>query len=107
VVTTEPIEDPEIFSQTLKSPDGKLTTYILNKSDRERTTSVTLTGAGNVTLYLYVAAEQGVTQPGYQMEPVKEIVLRDGGDVFMEVPARSISTLTGFRSAHRDPARKH
>ncbi len=106
VVATEAIGDPEVFSQTLKSPDGKLTTYILNKSDRERTASVTVTGAGDATLYLYSVTEQGVTQPGYRMEPVKEIVLRDGGDLLMELPARSISTLTGFKSAHGDPARK-
>jgi hypothetical protein len=37
---------------------------------------------------------------------VKEIVVRDGGDMLMELPARSISTLTGFKSAHGDPARQ-
>lgn len=106
VVTTEQIGDREVLSQTLKSPDGKLTTYILNTGDRRRTASVTVTGAGDQTLYLYSVTEQGVTQPGYRMEPVREIVLKDGGDLFMELPARSISTLTGFSSASGDPAHK-
>ena len=105
VVTTEAIGDPEVFSQTLKSLDGKLTTYILNTSDRQRTARVVVSGAGNATLYLYVATEEGVTRPGFQMDPVKEVALTDGVDVLLQIPPGSISTLTGFKSLHEDPAR--
>jgi len=106
VVHTDSIVLPGIISQTLKSDDGKLTTYFLNKSDTAQTIRIIMTGINDRKLYLYRVTEQEVIQPGFRMDPLKEIDIRDGKTVDIDLPARSISTLTSFRSNHDDPARK-
>jgi hypothetical protein len=105
VVTSDPINDSDILSQTLKSPDGLITTYILNKSDKARTLRISLSGMTNKNLLLYTVTEAEVMKPGYRMEPVRELVIRKNRPVVLEVPGRSISALTNFNSGHGEPAR--
>jgi hypothetical protein len=106
VVHTDSISLPGILSQTLKSDDGKLTTYFLNKSDSARKVSLKITGISDQKLYLYRASEMEVTQPGFRMDPLQELDARNGKSFYIELPPKSISTLTSFRSNHDDPARK-
>lgn len=104
VVFTEPVKNPEILSQTMKSPEGMLTTIILNKSDNAQVLRIKIMGAVSQQLYLYTAAEKEVTRPGFRMDPVKKIGLKEGEELILELPARSINTLTGFKSLHERPA---
>lgn len=106
VIHTDTIANPAILSQTLKSNEGKLTTYILNKSDTTQVVRLKMTGVGKQTLYLYRATEQDATSPGFRMDPLKEIDIRDGKVIELDLPAKSISTVTSFKSMHNDPARK-
>jgi hypothetical protein len=106
VVSTEAIANPAILSQTLKSDDGRLTTYILNKSDSAQVVRIMITGVEKQKLYQYRVTEQEVTVPGFRMDPLKEIDLRDGKVIVLDLPAKSISTLTSFRSMHEEPARR-
>jgi hypothetical protein len=65
-----------------------------------------MTGAGDQRLYLYRVSENEITSPDFKMNPLKEIDMRDGKNIEIELPAKSINTLSGFRSMHEDPARK-
>lgn len=104
VATTDSIEDPEILSQTLVSPDGMFTTYLLNKGDSARAVRMTVVGVREVPLHLYVVTEEEVTRPEFRMEPVAEFAVGEGKDAILEVPGRSICTLTGYKRAHDEPA---
>ncbi|HAM11368.1 MAG: hypothetical protein A2X05_13105 [Bacteroidetes bacterium GWE2_41_25] len=105
VVHTDTIANKAILSQTLKSDGGKITTYILNKSDTSLVVKIRMTGVDDQKLYLYRATKEEVTNPGFRMDPLKEIDLRDGKVIVLDLPAKSISTLTSFRSMHEDAAR--
>ena len=106
VVHTDTIANPAILSQTLRSDDGKITTYILNKSDTAQLVKIRLTGVDAQKLYLYRATKEEVTTPGFRMEPLKEFEIKEGKIIKVDLPARSITTLTGYRSMHNEIARK-
>jgi hypothetical protein len=104
VVFTDTIANSSILSQTLKSEDGTLTTYILNKSDSAQIVTLKMTGSGNQKLYLYLVTEDELTKPGYRMDPLKEVSISEGNIIALELPAKSINTLSGVKSTHEDPA---
>ena len=106
VVATDTIANPAILSQTLKSDDGKLTTYILNKSDSAQVVRMRMTGVDDQKLYLYRVTKEEVTAPGFRMDPLKEFGIKDGKIIEVDLPARSITTLTGYRSLHDEMARR-
>ena len=106
VVVTEPINNPDILSQTLKSQEDMITTYILNKSDKEQVLRIKITGANNKRIFQYTATEQEVLKPGFRMDPLKEIIIKEEKDLVLKLPGKSINTLTSFRSRYNDPARK-
>jgi hypothetical protein len=106
VVQTEPINNPAILSQTLVSPKGMLTTYILNTSAEEKTVRVQIAGAKQKRLFLYSVTEFELTRPDFRMDPVKESDLDQAGELVLRLPGRSIHTLTNFNTAHDRPARK-
>jgi len=105
VVHTEQVPDSCILTQTLRSPDGVLTTYILNKSDQERIAIIKINGASIGKLYLYQVTELKAKQ-GFRMDPLQEVAARNGKEFTLSLPGHSISTLTGFKSMHEDPARE-
>jgi len=106
VLYTDTITRPDVLSHTLKSEDGMITTYILNKSDSAQIVTLRMTGAGNQKLYLYRATEGEIASPDFKLNPLKEIDIRDGKIIEIELPAKSINTLSGFKTNHEDPARK-
>jgi hypothetical protein len=78
----------------------------LNKSDKQQTVRLKITGVKNQKFYIYRVTEQEVSKPSFRMDPVKEIVTKEGETVILDLPGKSISTLTSFKSLHNDPARK-
>jgi alpha-glucosidase len=106
VVKTDPVKNPEVLSQTLKSPDGMLTTYILNKSNATQRVSINLSGVAKKKFYLYIATEQEVAKPGFKLKPVSEMVIKDGKNMILELPGNSINALTNYNSLPDNPARK-
>ncbi len=106
VVQTDSITNNSILSNTLKNDDGELTTYLLNKSDKAMTITLRIGGAGPLKLYLYSVTEMEVSSIGYRMDPIKEINLRDGEILTLDLRAESINTLTTRKTVHEDPAGK-
>ncbi len=104
VVHTEPVPDSSILTQTLKNSKGEITTYILNKSDREQKTGITITGTHNSKFFLYRVTEEEVTKPGFRMDPVTEYLLSDNKETIIMLPPHSISALTNMHVMHDSQA---
>ena len=106
VMFTDTIKDKSVMSQTLMNKDGLITTYILNKSDTSKLVTLMINGAGKQRLYLYQVTESALLDPGFRLDPLREIDLRAGRITEIELPAKSITTLSSIRSFHEEPAKK-
>jgi hypothetical protein len=102
VMLTETTGNKDLMSQTLKSPDGKLTTWILNKNGKEQTIRLTINGTFDPDFYLYQVTEQEVIKPGFRMDPKQEQHIRPGGEIILVVPGNSITTLTQKKLMHQE-----
>lgn len=100
VVLTEQIENQGIMSQTIKSPSGEITTIILNKSPEDQEIQLVMTGVTNKELYLYRVTEPEVLKPGFKMNPIQKIMVRNEKEIALSLPPKSISTLTNFHITH-------
>lgn len=104
VLNTEPVTNNDILSQSLKNSKGEITTYILNKSDREQTISLSISGTFKKDFFLYEVTEEEVMKSGFRMDPVKEISIRDKKEIILKIPAHSICTLTNMHVMHNEMA---
>ncbi len=106
VVSTEPIENDAIFSQTVKTPSGDITTIILNKSDQEQTIELQMDGINESTFYLNRAIQQEVSEPDFKMNPVNTYSIKPEALLSLTLPAESIHALTTIHLLHEEPAVK-
>lgn len=106
VVLTDTIANKALLSQTVTGDDGSLTTFILNKSDSLLNISLSYTGIGERTLYLYQVTEAEVSKPGFRMDALKELEIKDEKLIELELPAKSISALSGYKITHEQMARQ-
>ena len=104
VLYTDTIEIKSILSNTLRSDDGRYTTYIINKSDSSQSVTLRMRGISDQKLFLYQVTGEVLSNPGFRMDPLKEIDLVDGKIIVIDLPPKSISTLTGYYLKHEDPA---
>jgi hypothetical protein len=104
VLYTEPVTNPEILSQTLKNQKGEITTYILNKSDKEQTIRFSISGTFKKNFFLYTVTDAQVNKPGFRMDPVSEVILNDNKGIILKIPPQSISALTNKHVMHDEPA---
>lgn len=106
VLVTDAVEDTLMLAQALGGPEGEITIYILNKGRSAGTVNVMVNGGGgDRTHYRYVAAEETVELPGYRMDPVA-VEWKSGEPMRVVVPARSITAISSFRTAHEAEARR-
>jgi len=106
IVFTDRIDNPEVFSQTVKTPSGEVTTILLNKSDQEQTVNLTINGISNKKLFLYRAVQSEIINPNFKMNPIQEIKIKDGKAIMLKIPSESINTLTTIKVSHEEPAKK-
>ncbi len=104
VLYTEPVSDPEILSQTLKDQKGEITTYILNKSDKEQSIRLSISGTYKKNFFLYTVTDEAVNKPDFRMDPVKEVILNDKKGIILKIPAQSISAFTNKQVKHDEPS---
>jgi len=105
VVFTEPVNNTNILSQSLKSPSGEITTFIINKSNKEQLIKLIISGISNQHFFLYNVTESEIIKPDYKMNPVREIIIKDGEEITLSIPGQSINTLTHMHILHKEPAR--
>jgi len=106
VVQTDQITDNLILSQSLIDDKGTLTTCILNKSDQDKTIILKISGSKEQSLYLYRVSERELAEPGFRMDPLRQINMKEGKGTKLVLPAKSISTLSGFKRSHEEMARQ-
>lgn len=105
VLLTESNGNPNILSQSLKSPRGEMTTYIINKDEKEQLIKLTISGISNQHYFLYCVTETEIDKPYYKMNPVKEILIANDEKITITIPGRSINTLTHINTSHEEPAK--
>jgi len=106
VVHTELIDAANILSQTLKSPNGELTTYLVNKGEVDQAIRLKISGISYQKFYLYRVTEKEISKPEYHMNPIKEMIIQDGKEYILTIPARSINTITQIYLSHEEFAKK-
>ena len=83
-----------------------MNTIILNKSDQEQTIILNMKGIGDRTFYMYRAIQEEIIQPGFKMNPVHEMKIKNEEEVTLTLPPESIHTLTTMHLLHDDSAKR-
>ncbi len=93
-----------VLTATLRSPGGKLTTYLLNLGESPVLVSVRYDGlAKPAAMKKYQVVEQTVSAPSYRMDPIRHWSIDPATPVIEEtLPARSITVLSTFALQHSD-----
>ncbi|MCF6358653.1 MAG: hypothetical protein L3J54_12700, partial [Draconibacterium sp.] len=89
-----------ILCQALMSPAGKMTIYILNKSEKNLEVKIDLNHNSD-KLYLYQLTKDFSTVKDFKLNPIK-IYTKNNKNITVDVPAKSISTLTEFNLSDDD-----
>jgi hypothetical protein len=105
VVFTETINNTNILSQSFISPGGEITTYIINKSNKEQLIKLTISGISNQHFFLYNVTESEIVKSDYKMNPLREIIIKDGEEIILTIPSKSINTLTHLFMLHKELAK--
>jgi hypothetical protein len=88
-----------LLATALVSPGGRLTVLMLNKADRALGASLEIHGAPPESLQLY-QVEEGRLSPSFRMDPLRAVP--SSVPVDLELPARSVTALTGFHLSHQE-----
>ena len=107
VLFTKPIGSNNILSQTLKSPNEEITTYVLNKSNKEQIIDLQFTEISNQHFFLYNLIESEIIKPDYKMNPIKELIFKDGEKTTLIIPGQSICVLTNINVLHEQSAKNN
>jgi hypothetical protein len=104
VLETDSIPDKDILSQSLRNAKGEITTCLLNKGDTDRQITLMIKGQYDSKFYLYRVTEEEVSRPGFRMDPLEEITLKNGRKLHLILPSHSISVLTNMHTMHDEMA---
>ncbi len=105
VLETNVAGNADILCQTLKSPSGKLTIYMLNKSEREQPVEVQITSKmnGDGKMFLYQVTRPVLVNGDFKMDPIEAYDVSKDKPIKLLLPPESISTLTRFELYHNEP----
>jgi hypothetical protein len=92
----------EILSQTVKSPAGLLTTYILNKGDSIVNINLKIIGRADQDFYVYRVTESEITDPGYRMESIQHFTLPSSELMNITIPSKCICTISQYNLKYED-----
>jgi hypothetical protein len=93
----------DVLSQTLKSPSGKLTTYILNPGDNALNIDLKINGRVNQDFYIYRVTEKEINAPDYKMEAIQHFTLPVSKVLSFKMPPQCIYTITQYNLKNTDP----
>lgn len=102
IVQTTTEGDPDILSQAVRSPEKKLTIYILNLSAKLKNTAIKIEGDNNADFYLYKVTESEIRGGDYKMNPLETINFSGSGTKVFKIPAKAILTLSQYHLKHED-----
>ncbi|MEN8154389.1 MAG: cellulase family glycosylhydrolase [Acidobacteriota bacterium] len=102
ILQTTTSGDPDIMTQTVRSPGGQLTVYILNKSNKIKNIEIRLEESNKIDLYLYLITESGIRKGNFKLDPVEKITFSDAPVKNVKVPAKAVCTLSQYNLEHED-----
>jgi hypothetical protein len=105
VLATEVEAGEELMSQTLKSPDGRISCYLLNLGDEAREVQLTFKSTTG-KFYRYQVTEEEISDPNFQLNPTDDYKMKDGKAKSLTLPAKSITVLSHMESYHNELAEK-
>lgn len=105
VLTTEKQDGDPIMSQTLKSPDGRITTYLVNLGDQKQEVVLTYKGSAG-RFYRYQVTKEEISDPNFQMNPLGAYKMKDGRGKSILLPSKSITVFTHMEVYHNELAEK-
>jgi hypothetical protein len=105
VLHTEIENRGKLLSQSLKSPDGRITSYVVNLETKEVELDLTLVGAQG-KFYRYQVTEAEISDPNYQMNPTGVYKLKDGKGKTFTLPPKSITVFTHMEVFHNEVAER-
>jgi hypothetical protein len=100
---TEGVSD--ILSQTVKSPAGQLTTYILNAGDKATNIDLKIIGREKQDFYIYRVTEMEINDPDYKMDTIQHFNLPPSQVISFKIPSQCIYTITQYNLKHEDPGK--
>lgn len=101
VIETQTGDNSHILCQTIISPSGKMTSYILNKGENEIDVKIQINGKGKSNLFLYQITKPALENPDFKLDPVKKFTASKK-NITIHLPAKSISTLSEFKLQDND-----
>jgi hypothetical protein len=105
LLTTEGNSAEDLLSQTLKSPDGRITTYLVNLGEKAHDVELSYRGATG-KYYRYQVTEAEISDPNFQLNPLGEMKMKDGKVKKLILPAKSITVLTHMEVYHNEVAER-
>jgi hypothetical protein len=105
VLHSEILNGEEVLSQTLKSPDGRITTYLVNMGNQARELTLTFHGTSG-KFYRYQVTEAEISDPNYQMNPLGVYKLKEGKGKVHTLPPKSITVFSHMEVFHNEVAER-
>lgn len=91
----------DILCQTIESPSGRMTSYILNKGNREVLAEILINGNSNDRLFLYQVTRQALDAEDFKLNAVKSYK-QNRKSFKVKLPPQSISVLSEFHLSEND-----
>lgn len=91
----------DILCQTIESPSGRMTSYILNKGNREVLAEILINGNSNDRLFLYQVTRQALDAENFKLIAVKSYK-QNRKSFKVKLPPQSISVLSEFHLSEND-----
>lgn len=102
VIKTTTEGEPGVLSQSLESPSGKLTTYILNKTDRMINVLLRYQEASQSKIYLYQVASGEVESDDFKLNPRMKYTVLGNKEMKIQLAPQSISVLSEYLLNDKD-----
>ena len=93
----------DVLSQTLKSPAGQLTTYILNPGNKMINVDLKIQERVNQDFYVYRVTENEINEPDFKMNAIQHLTLPVSQVISIKMPPQSIYTITQYNLKQEDP----
>ncbi len=93
--------DSVLMCTALVSPGGIMSIFLVNRSSEELSVHLEIEGDGDRDLYLYQVSREVIQEPGFRLE--SKASFKGDIPVDIQLPARSISALTGNLLDAHDP----
>ena len=93
--------DSVLMSAALISPSGELSIFMVNLKEKTVKVKLEINSPSGKVMNVYQVSKQIVTHPGFELNAIRR--LRSSKKSELELPARSITTVTSYSLNNSDP----